>query len=309
MFSARSARREIEVKKQLRSINSLRGLEICRSVNAPVDSHSWNVRVQSDGVTSNPTSGSSSVATWIVFAVIVVMGLGVKGQSIHPEAGPLIIALGDSVTYGVRPNREVLENETFVARLEQSLRRDFPGLRTINAGVPGNNTKDLLLRLDRDVIQKHPDVVIVMIGINDAAYVDAGPVARMEPRIPMEEFRKNLIEIIERIQKTSAKVVLVTPNPISRAYIYSNVGYYSDHDINGALRKYAATIVSVGKSKNVPVVDVFQTWISLNNYDSLLIDGMHPNAEGHAKISQMLARECKRLLRSPAAPLSTSRPS
>ena len=39
--------------------------------------------------------------------------------------------------------------------------------QVINAGVGGNTTKDLLVRIDRDVIDLNPDLVIVMVGTND----------------------------------------------------------------------------------------------------------------------------------------------
>ncbi|HEX2949579.1 MAG TPA: GDSL-type esterase/lipase family protein, partial [Armatimonadota bacterium] len=38
----------------------------------------------------------------------------------------------------------------------------------LNAGVGGNNTRMLLERLDADVLAQHPDLVVLMVGTNDA---------------------------------------------------------------------------------------------------------------------------------------------
>ena len=38
----------------------------------------------------------------------------------------------------------------------------------INAGVGGNTTRNLLKRVKKDVLAKKPDVVVMMVGTNDA---------------------------------------------------------------------------------------------------------------------------------------------
>jgi lysophospholipase L1-like esterase len=185
--------------------------------------------------------------------------------------------------------------------LERQLSPDFPGLRVVNAGVRGNTTRDILLRLNRDVIQKKPNLVIVMIGINDASYYDPGPhglgpIWRDAPRVPLKEFRQNMLDIVVQIKQSGASILLVTPNPLSRAFVYSNLGYYRDHDMNESLRKYAAIVASIGASSHIPVVDLFQIWSSTNDVNKYLTDGMHPNAEGHAQIADLLAGRCRMLL-------------
>ena len=39
----------------------------------------------------------------------------------------------------------------------------------INAGIGGHNTENARARLQKDVLSKNPDVVIIQFGINDAA--------------------------------------------------------------------------------------------------------------------------------------------
>ena len=44
---------------------------------------------------------------------------------------------------------------------------DKPGTETVNAGINGHTTQDMLARLDHDVIELDPDRVILLIGTND----------------------------------------------------------------------------------------------------------------------------------------------
>ncbi len=41
------------------------------------------------------------------------------------------------------------------------------GYEVLNKGVAGNNSKDLMVRVDNDVINEQPDLVIIMVGTND----------------------------------------------------------------------------------------------------------------------------------------------
>ena len=42
-----------------------------------------------------------------------------------------------------------------------------PGTETVNAGINGHTTADMLARLNHDVIDLHPDRVIMLVGTND----------------------------------------------------------------------------------------------------------------------------------------------
>jgi lysophospholipase L1-like esterase len=57
---------------------------------------------------------------------------------------------------------------SYPSRLEQELADRFPGvdIRVINHGVGGQDVGEELIRLDRDVIAEHPDLVIWQVGTN-----------------------------------------------------------------------------------------------------------------------------------------------
>jgi lysophospholipase L1-like esterase len=76
-----------------------------------------------------------------------------------------IVAMGSSSTQGVGASSPAT---SYPSRLEQELADRFPGvdIRVINHGVGGQDVGEELIRLDRDVIAEHPDLVIWQVGTN-----------------------------------------------------------------------------------------------------------------------------------------------
>jgi lysophospholipase L1-like esterase len=76
-----------------------------------------------------------------------------------------IVAMGSSSTQGVGASSRAM---SYPSRLEQELADRFPGvdIRVINHGVGGQDVGEELIRLDRDVIAEHPDLVIWQVGTN-----------------------------------------------------------------------------------------------------------------------------------------------
>ncbi len=209
-----------------------------------------------------------------------------------------VIALGDSVTLGVRRSPRVAAGQRFSNLIGARL-----GRTVINAGVGGNTTRDLLARLDKDVLRFKPRAVLLMAGLNDAAWVDAaepparGIVERNGPRVPLQEFERNLTEIVARIRKAGAKVILLTPNPMTRRYRYQRARFYQENDINDGVAPYAEVTRRVARVSGACLVDVFGSWVHRRSYTRWIPDGLHPNAAGHRQIADLVWAKCRSALR------------
>ncbi|MEC4674880.1 MAG: GDSL-type esterase/lipase family protein [Nitrospirota bacterium] len=68
----------------------------------------------------------------------------------------------------------------------------------LNKGRNGETTRSALSRLEQDVLDQDPRIVILLLGGNDAIR-----------RLPQKETFDNLAQMIDRIQQTGAAVVLV----------------------------------------------------------------------------------------------------
>lgn len=107
----------------------------------------------------------------------------------HPPRGTNIVALGDSLTEGVGAPA----GQGYVDVLAR-----LAGQPILNRGVGGDTTGDALQRLERDVLDADPRIVIVLLGGND-----------LLQQQPAAEILGNLEKIITAIQARGAMVVLV----------------------------------------------------------------------------------------------------
>ena len=195
-----------------------------------------------------------------------------------------IVAFGDSVTKGVRAG--VNEYQTFRHLLQEDLKTRGLDVKVVNAGVGGHNTAMGLARIDADVIENQPELVIVMFGVNDAAMVDGGPVARTEPRVSLADYVANLREIVRRCREAGASVVLCTPSPMSRAYAYYQV------------RVYAQAVRDLAEELDAPLVDAFELFDGRDDGLELIEDGCHPYVEGHRIIADAMLEPVAKMLTS-----------
>jgi lysophospholipase L1-like esterase len=132
-----------------------------------------------------------------------------------------------------------------------------------------------------------------MAGLNDASYIDPGPSARVEPRISIEEYGKNLLDIVKRLRADGATVIVATPNPMTSRYPYASFGWYKGRAINEALDRYVAEARRVCLTGGIELVDVYAAYKKWKGFEASLPDGVHPDAEGHRFIADLLMKTCR----------------
>jgi arylsulfatase A-like enzyme/lysophospholipase L1-like esterase len=186
-----------------------------------------------------------------------------------------VVCLGDSITHAGYP-----------AELEKMLH-----VPVINAGVPGNTSRQGLARLERDVLSHKPKVVVVVFATNDNRQ-DAPRV-----HVSLPEFEKNLTTIIERCHRIGAEVLLGTIPPVDpEPYFTRHVK--ADFDAAGGLEKlveqYRAATWHVGETQKVPVVDL--TRLLAKDVSWRKPDGVHPTDDGNRVIAQAVLEPVKKLL-------------
>src|SRR5215467_5674496 len=78
-----------------------------------------------------------------------------------------LVCFGDSLT-----------EATIGASYIDLLRGRLPDVQVVNAGINGDTTLNLLRRIERDVAPHHPEVVVLLVGLNDACTVYGEPAIR-----------------------------------------------------------------------------------------------------------------------------------
>ena len=217
-----------------------------------------------------------------------------------------IVCFGNSVTEGVPL---VHPDETFAKVLERRLKarfaRDRAYFQVINSGVSGESSAEGLQRIQEDVIDHGPQVVIVEFGCNDVRY-------EPEKHVPVPQFVANLGEIAARVKDIGARVLLTTPSPIiNERHPYSQAVDYYDKwgGCNQALVEYVEGVREAGRIIPARVCDIYEAFLEKaveaefrgetpDHRDLLSLqpyirfeDGIHPTATGHHLIAQELYKE------------------
>lgn len=185
------------------------------------------------------------------------------------------IFTGDSITHGALHTEGWRSYpEHFAERVRWELRRVRDVV--INTGISGERTGGLLADLDWRALRFKPNVVSVMIGMNDCA---AGPGGR-------DMFRQNLTAIIERVQAADAQPLLNTPNTI----------YVENAKNRADLPAYAEIVRELAKQRNLALVDHWTHWEKTKpKQDDLLPwlqdKSIHPGVYGHREFAKLIFRE------------------
>ena len=122
-----------------------------------------------------------------------------------------ILFQGDSITDAGRDHRNYHNlGDGYPKYAAEHIREEFSDVdfEFINFGISGNRTSQLFDRIYTDCIAFQPDIVSVLIGINDIWHrYGGGKIATTD-----EQFALNYRCILERLKKeTNAKIVILAP--------------------------------------------------------------------------------------------------
>lgn len=197
-----------------------------------------------------------------------------------------IIFFGDSITDAGRDkdNPKDLGNG-FVLFAANKLRLLYPekNLEIINRGVSGDRTRELLDRIEKDVVAEKPDVVVMLIGINDIGRRFMGEVTTEE------QFRANYIELIEKIEATGAKLILIEPFVLDIPECKAFRPFVNSFD--AVVREVAG-----GKYPVIPMDEIFRGLAPNVPPAQFAGDGVHPTHRGCRYIANLAVKELEKLI-------------
>ena len=183
----------------------------------------------------------------------------------------VIVALGSSSTAGWRASNVA---DSYPAQLQADLSAALPAAHValINRGVGGQDAKQELPRLDRDVVGIRPTVVIWQVGAN-------GAMRDMNPDI----FRA-LVDIgVRRLQHAKIDVVLMDNQQAPK--ILASPGHVK---IDQALADVAVA-TGAGLFARSTLMDQWKV-AGFPYADFVADDGLHHNDHGYACVARALAQ-------------------
>ncbi len=163
-----------------------------------------------------------------------------------------------------------------------------------NRGISGNTLHDLEVRWEEDVIQVKPDVLSVLVGINDVDQYFHKKTASGKETAPFDiaDWEKKYRSLLNRTLQSNPKVKLVLGTPF--IYKTGNMCRALDFDQRNALVHQCINVVERiakdYKAVYLPYHEMFhhiyQT--SPTSIDTYWIwDGIHPTVAGHQRMTEL----------------------
>jgi len=193
-----------------------------------------------------------------------------------------ILFQGDSITDASR-NRDIPFDlgKGYPNLVSAHLGFENPGkYEFINRGISGNRIVDLYARIKIDLINLKPDIMSILIGVNDIWH----DVAR-ENGVAPDKFRKIYSMLIEEVKEAlpDIKIMILEPFVLEGSATAENMERF------GEVRKMAQAAREIADKYNlvfIPLQDKFDEAVKLAPPEYWLIDGVHPTPKGHELIKR-----------------------
>jgi len=182
-----------------------------------------------------------------------------------------ITAIGDSIAYGVGDTDNRVTASSWSGRLAFTIRAD----KHQRVAWPGARIQDVATDQVAAVLVTRPDIILISVGGNDA----------MRRGFCPRKFSDQLHEVIAKLERTQARIVVLNlqdvsracplPGPVRRALAYRF------QLLNTAIRESTAQTSAV----------ILDRWDDPTAYQDeyLSIDRVHPSPRGYQQLAQSTA--------------------
>ena len=202
-----------------------------------------------------------------------------------------ILFQGDSITDGSRDRRNYYNmGDSYPKYATAYIREAHPekDIEFINLGIGGNRTDQLFDRLYKDAIELQPDIISILIGINDVWH----RYGKEKVATTDEQLELNYRTILKELRaKTNAKIMMLSP-------------YLLDCDGKDAIREDLKTVLPIVRRLADEFADVY---VPLDEYFEEAMktmpepryysaDGVHLNENGAVFVGRLYADAIEAIL-------------
>lgn len=217
---------------------------------------------------------------FIAFLICVSMAAAAAEPIAAFTPGARILFQGDSITDGNRgrtadPNHILGHGYVFIIAARQGAA--FPGAKLdfMNRGVSGNTVLDLEKRWQKDMLDLKPDVLSILIGVNDNG-----------KNVPLDQYEQVYDRLLTDARAANPKLKLVLGEPFVKHAGKISEGILKRQEIVARLaQKHGAALVHYQR--------VFDEAVKRAPADYWIWDSVHPTYRGH----QLMADEWERVVR------------
>lgn len=210
-----------------------------------------------------------------------------------------ILFQGDSITDGNRgrsqdPNHILGHGYAFIIAAKFGAAFPERNLTFINRGVSGNKVTDLAARWKADTLELKPDLLSVLIGVNDAGFITS----KKDPLMTAETYEQGYDQLLRDTQAALPSVRFVLGEP-----------FLVPADSNSArweeIKKMQAAVARLAQKYHAPVVhfqQMFDAACQRAPAKYWVWDSVHPTYSGHQLMADEWVRTVELFHRGGAKP-------
>ena len=181
---------------------------------------------------------------------------------------PKAVLMGNSITEGwVEKDGQWLTDHNLVGR-----------------GISGQVSSQMLVRFRQDVINLHPQCVVIMCGIND--------IALNQGKISIDNIMGNIISMVELAKANKIKPYLCSVTPAK------NIGWRPEvKDTPEQIVALNKLIINYAKEHKITYIDYYSALLADDGVSMIKEytgDGLHPNLAGYKVMEDILLNALKK---------------
>ncbi len=176
-----------------------------------------------------------------------------------------IVCIGDSLTEGYGIHKA----ECWVTLLEKELK-----IPIVNEGISGDTSTGILSRCPNALAKHQPSILFIMGGTNDLVL-----------NIQNEYIFSNLLAMTKQARHLGVKFIIGIPTPFYTINsTFEDRVFFNGGQLQQRILQFQESLKILLEEKDIPFID-----FSKNMPPSLfLADGLHPNAQGHLKMMELV---------------------
>lgn len=198
-----------------------------------------------------------------------------------------IVFYGDSITDASRVKEaQGAMNSTaygygYVLQIAGRILAEKPNdYHIINTGISGNRICDLYARIKKDVWNYEPDVLSILVGVNDVWHE-----ITYQNGVDIERFEKLYDMLLEDTKKVlpNTKIIILEP------FVLKGTATAGRYERYLEVRDYAKVVEKVAKKHNayfIKLQEKFDKKAEEYGVEPYLVDGVHPNTAGATLIAE-----------------------
>lgn len=230
----------------------------------------------------------SAIAAGVTAAIAAAGKNASAADAVKIAKDQTVLFQGDSITDARRDRRvQAQPNDGramgfgYPMLIGCELLRDHPAksLKVFNRGISGNKVPDLDARWDQDCLDLKPDVLSILIGVNDIWHKLAG---RYDGTV--DDYQQGFAALLARTRRALPKTKIVVCEPFVLRCGAVSDKWFPEFEQR---REAAKVVASEAGTIWVPFQTMFDEAVAAGTQPAWWAgDGVHPSMAGHALMTQ-----------------------